>query len=103
MFMSIFSHLRKWGTNYSDWPFVHILLLLLSIIILSSHEVAAQERTEVTDASSSIKKHTVLSILIIFLLFFSFPSFLRADSIDLPRTGQITCYDMSGAMIPCSG
>jgi hypothetical protein len=44
-----------------------------------------------------------ITIATILLLFAVIPNQLLADTVDLPQTGQITCYDSSGTMINCAG
>ena len=38
---------------------------------------------------------------VMFTLFL--PVFVLADTVDLPQTGQTTCYNTAGAVIPCAG
>jgi hypothetical protein len=45
-----------------------------------------------------MKKIAVLSLLLVFL-----SSFVFAGTVDLPKTGQTTCYDTAGTEIPCAG
>ncbi|MBI4689003.1 MAG: DUF1566 domain-containing protein [Nitrospirae bacterium] len=46
----------------------------------------------------------LLSVLFAFvILWLSLPASVFAGTIDLPRTGQTTCYDASGNVITCTG
>jgi hypothetical protein len=44
-----------------------------------------------------------LRVVVFMVLLLSAPALLRAASVDLARTGQITCADASGGTVPCAG
>ena len=48
-----------------------------------------------------LKTKQVILMTVIFSLFL--PVFALAGAVDLPRTGQTTCYNTAGAVIPCAG
>ena len=42
-------------------------------------------------------------LMLIALFVFALPVTVIAGTVDLPKTGQTTCYDTAGAVIPCAG
>lgn len=48
-----------------------------------------------------LKIKQVILMTVIFILFL--PVFVLAGAVDLPRTGQTTCYNTAGTVIPCAG
>lgn len=49
-----------------------------------------------------MRKLKMIFVAGIFFLFLLFPIFSSAGIINLPQTGQATCYDTSGAVISCA-
>jgi len=58
----------------------------------------------VNDKPLSLKgKQSFNTLLSLLLLLFSFPLTSFAGSVQLPQTGQKTCYDINGVVILCPG
>ncbi|MBF0565196.1 MAG: DUF1566 domain-containing protein [Nitrospirae bacterium] len=73
-------------------------------VVSSQHkEVCTITEKSKSKPLSTVIILTVIIVLTVFIALVSFGSYAMASTINLPRTGQTTCYDENGNKLDCAG